>query len=133
MDRKEKKQGENSDYKILIVEDNMINQLLLKTILENEKFYVEVADDGLIGLEKVKKIDFDLILMDLMMPNMDGLEATKTIRELVGEKSKIPIIAVTADVTIDVQQRCKDVGMNYYLSKPINRDDLLNSIATLIN
>jgi len=73
MDRKEKKQGENSDYKILIVEDNMINQLLLKTILENEKFYVEVADDGLIGLEKVKKIDFDLILIDLMMPNMDGL------------------------------------------------------------
>ena len=111
----------------------MINQLLLKTILENEKFYVEVADDGLIGLEKVKKIDFDLILMDLMMPNMDGLEATKAIRELVGEKSKIPIIAVTADVTIDVQQRCKDVGMNYYLSKTINRDDLLNSIATLIN
>ena len=118
-----------SEYKVLIVEDNMINQLLLKTILEKEDYKIDLANDGLIGLEKVKENSYDVILMDLMMPEMNGFDATKEIRSLNIKSSQTPIIAVTADVSKGVQEKCKAIGMNDYLSKPIDKSLLLKTIA----
>jgi len=121
-----------SECKLLIVEDNMINQLLLKTILEKEDYIIDLANDGLIGLEKVKKNSYDVILMDLMMPEMNGFDATKEIRSLNIKSSQTPIIAVTADVSKGVQEKCKAIGMNDYISKPIDKSLLLKTIARYI-
>lgn len=116
--------------KILLVEDNLINQQVAKEILESRNIKVEIANDGLEAIEKLKKSDFDLILMDIQMPNLDGYETTKKIRE---EKlTKNPIIAMTADVMKGVDKRCYQVGMNDYISKPIDIENLFEKIESFI-
>jgi len=116
---------------ILVAEDNLINQLLMKTILEMQGFTYFIAENGLIATEQLQKEAFDIILMDLMMPVMNGYEATSVIRNVIG--SNIPIFAVTADVTSDVQEKCKNVGMNDYISKPFKAEELIEKIMKLID
>ncbi len=112
------------EYKnILIVEDNPMNQFLAQTIFENEGYTIGIAENGLEAIDILKKQTFDLILMDLMMPIMNGYDATKKIREDL--KLDITIIAVTADVTSNVKEKCLDAGMNDYISKPYNGDELI--------
>ena len=106
---------------ILIVEDNKINQFVLKTILDIEHINVTIAENGQEALDKLDEHRFDIILMDLMVPIMDGFEATKTIRALGSEKRNIPIIAVSADVTNNIEYKCLEAGMNAYTSKPIDK------------
>ena len=119
--------------RILIAEDNVINQLLISTILKAEGFDIEMADDGKQAIEALEKSDFDIILMDLMMPEMNGYEASEYIRtKMNGAKSTIPILAVSADVTADVQTKCKSSGMNDYISKPYDSKQLINKINNLI-
>jgi CheY-like chemotaxis protein len=114
---------------ILVAEDNAINQLLIKTILQKEGFEVEIADNGTLAIEALEKADFQIVLMDLMMPEMNGYETTFAIRNLKDPiKSLIPIIAVSADVTKDVKKKCFEAGMNDYVSKPYEAIQLIEKI-----
>ena len=112
------------DVKILVVEDIALNQLLMKTLLEDFGFEMEVAGNGKIAVEKLRTTRYDIVLMDLQMPVMNGFEATEYIRNQLN--LKVPIIALTADVTTVDVEKCKAVGMNDYISKPID-DKLLYS------
>ena len=116
--------------KILVVEDIPLNQLLMKTILDDLGFDRDVAENGKIAIEKLKINSYDIILMDLQMPEMNGFEATEYIRNTM--KSKIPIIALTADVTTVDLAKCKAIGMNDYVSKPVNEELLYNKIISLV-
>lgn len=113
-----------TDVKILVVEDIALNQLLMKTLLEDFGFEMEVAGNGKIALEKLRTTRYDIVLMDLQMPVMNGFEATEYIRNEL--HLTVPIIALTADVTTVDVEKCKAVGMNDYISKPID-DKLLYS------
>ncbi|MCR5886581.1 PAS domain S-box protein [Hymenobacter sp. J193] len=112
------------NVKILVVEDIALNQLLMKTLLEDFGFEMEVAGNGKIALEKLRTTRYDIVLMDLQMPVMNGFEATEYIRNEL--RLNVPIIALTADVTTVDVEKCKAVGMNDYISKPID-DKLLYS------
>ncbi|WP_372793683.1 PAS domain S-box protein [Lutibacter sp.] len=110
--------------KVLVVEDIPLNQLLMRTILDDFGFECDIAGNGKIAIEKMETKIYDLILMDLQMPEMNGFEATEYIRNKM--KSKVPIIALTADVTTVDLAKCKAVGMNDYIAKPVD-DRLLYS------
>ncbi len=122
---------ELKNIKILVAEDVILNQLLIKIILGDFNFEVDVADNGKITIEKLKINHYDLILMDLHMPDMNGFDATKYIREEM--KSQIPIIALTADVTQTDIDKCLAVGMHDYISKPIDEALLYNKIVKVLN
>jgi len=104
--------------RVLVVEDVKLNQLLMKTLLEDGGYELEIANNGKLAIEKLKKESFDIILMDLQMPEMNGFETTEYIRKHIDPH--IPIIALTADVTTVDVEKCKEVGMNDYISKPID-------------
>ncbi len=108
------------DVKILVAEDEALNQLLIETILDQFGFQRDIAKNGKIAAELLQKNKYDIVLMDMHMPEMDGIEATKLIRAKIS--NSIPIIALTADVTTVDVDKCKAVGMNDYLSKPINEE-----------
>ncbi|HEX8507395.1 MAG TPA: PAS domain S-box protein [Hymenobacter sp.] len=115
------------DVKILVVEDIALNQLLMKTLLEDFGFAMDVAGNGKIALEKLRTTRYDIVLMDLQMPVMNGFEATEYIRNEL--HLKVPIIALTADVTTVDVEKCKAVGMNDYISKPIDDKVLYSKIS----
>ena len=116
--------------KVLVVEDIALNQLLMKTLLDDFGFEVDIAENGKIAIEKLQKKDYDIILMDLQMPEMNGFEATKYIRNTI--LSTIPIIALTADVTTVDVDKCKAVGMNDYIAKPVDERLLYNKIINIL-
>jgi len=116
--------------KVLVVEDVKLNQLLLKIILEDFKFDYDIADNGQMAIEKLQVNSYDIILMDLQMPIMNGFEATKYIRHKMN--LQIPIIALTADVTTVDLEKCKAVGMNDYASKPLDEKILYSKILELV-
>ncbi len=118
---------------ILLVEDNALNQLLAKKVLSDWGWDVEVAGDGIIALEKIEQENFDLVLMDIQLPEMDGYEATTEIRsKLPHPKSDIPIIAMTAHAISGEEEKCFKVGMNGYISKPFNPQKLYQKIASVV-
>jgi PAS domain S-box-containing protein len=110
------------NVRILVVEDIPLNQLLMRTLLEEFGFDMDIAGNGKIALEKLESNTYDIILMDLQMPEMNGFETTAYIRTKLN--SQIPIIALTADVTTVDIEKCMAAGMNDYISKPID-DKLL--------
>jgi PAS domain S-box-containing protein len=118
------------NIKVLIVEDIALNQLLMKTLLDDFGFERDIASNGKIAIEKLQSKSFDIILMDLQMPEMNGFEATEYIRNKMN--SKIPIIALTADVTTVDLAKCKAVGMNDYIAKPVDERLLYNKIVGLV-
>ncbi len=121
--------GEQLDLKILLVEDNKTNQLLAKTRLERWGCTIAIANNGIEGVKKVQYNMYDLILMDIQMPVMDGYEATKIIKnDLSEETSKIPIIAMTAYTSKSDIQRALDVGMSDYIFKPFKTNDLFSML-----
>jgi PAS domain S-box-containing protein len=122
----EKNTSEN--IKVLVVEDIALNQLLIKIILLDFGYDVTIADNGKIAIENLQKNKYDLILMDLQMPIMNGFEATRHIRNVMN--SNIPIIALTADVTSVDVEKCIAAGMNDYVSKPIDEKILYAKIIT---
>ncbi|MDI5950120.1 CheR family methyltransferase [Flavobacterium yafengii] len=117
------------NIKILVVEDITLNQLLMKTILDDFGFERDIADNGKIAIEKLLVKSYDIILMDLQMPVMNGFETTEYIRNTLN--LKIPIIALTADVTTVDLKKCKAVGMNDYIAKPIDEKLLFTKIVEL--
>jgi CheY-like chemotaxis protein len=112
--------NDSSKPKLLLVEDNKLNQDVETKLLQKVGYSVTVIDNGEDAIELIKNNDFDLILMDIELNGMDGLEATKIIRDLDSEKSNIPIIAATAKSSMKDRERCLAAGMNDYISKPIN-------------
>ncbi|MDI1303405.1 MAG: response regulator [bacterium] len=116
------------DVNILLVEDNELNQLLAIKVFEKFDKTIDIADNGKIAIDKIEKNNYDIILMDIQMPEMDGIELTKYIRASVGPKSNTPIIALTAHATVIEEKRCLDNGMNDYLSKPFDFNELLEKI-----
>jgi len=121
---------EIKNIKVLVVEDIALNQLLMKTLLDDFGFERDIAENGKIAIEKLQKKSYDIILMDLQMPEMNGFEATDYIRNKMN--SKIPIIALTADVTTVDLAKCKAVGMNDYIAKPVDEKLLYSKILGLV-
>lgn len=113
-----------SSGKILLVDDNLVNQAVAQGMLALMGCLVELAGDGTEAVESVAKGQYDLVLMDCYMPQMDGFEATRKIRELETESQGVPIIALTADIQREVEEKCRLAGMDDYLSKPIELRDL---------
>ena len=127
------KENFTKTFNVLIAEDNKINMLLAKTLIKQilpNSVLIE-AVDGLDAIEKFKKNDVDIILMDVQMPNMNGYEATKKIREL--QTTRIPIIALTAGTVVGEREKCIEVGMDDYASKPIIKDTLELVIAKWVS
>jgi signal transduction histidine kinase/CheY-like chemotaxis protein len=122
---KEKKEHNFSGKKVLLVDDNLINIMVGKQILEKSKLIVDVANDGLAAIKKVKENEFDIILMDIQMPIMDGYTATKEIRKL---NITTPILALSANVFIEIKDKIDDCGMNGFIFKPFTPEELLNQI-----
>ncbi|MBT5359251.1 MAG: response regulator [Rhodospirillaceae bacterium] len=116
--------------RILLVEDNAVNQMLASAILKKAGHKVEVAADGVEAVDAVRSRPFDAVLMDIQMPEMDGLEATRRIRSLDNpEQSNIYIIAMTANALMGDREKCISAGMNDYLPKPIDQKKLLSALA----
>ncbi len=118
--------NELEKIKVLVAEDISLNQILIKLILNDFGFECEIADNGKIVLEKLKESNYDIILMDLQMPEMNGFETTDYIRNTLN--LQIPIIALTADVTTIDIEKSKKIGMNDYISKPIDEELLYSKI-----
>ena len=121
---------EIKNIKVLVVEDILLNQLLMKTLLDDFGFERDIAENGKIAIEKLKTKTYDIILMDLQMPEMNGFETTDHIRNVL--HSNIPIIALTADVTTVDLAKCKAVGMNDYIAKPVDERVLYSKIVGLV-
>jgi PAS domain S-box-containing protein len=118
---------------VLLVEDNATNRLVARTMLTRLGAVVEEAEDGRLGLEAAREGGFDLVLMDIQMPNMDGIEATRAIRALAGQASRTPIIGLTANVMAHQRQTYLAAGMNGVVAKPIAVGDLLGEISRLLS
>jgi CheY-like chemotaxis protein len=110
--------------RVLLVEDNDINRLYAKSILKNWRCQTDTAENGLVAIEKIKNNSFDVVLMDVQMPVMDGYETTKAIRSMDPPLCKIPVVALTATATKADVEKCMAAGMNDYLPKPFTPDDL---------
>jgi signal transduction histidine kinase len=120
--------------RILLVEDNPFNQMVATDTLNDliKDLKIDVADNGKIGVEMAGKNDYDLVLMDIQMPEMDGFSATRAIRSFDRPKNELKIMAMTANVTAEEIAKCFECGMNEYISKPFVTQDLLNKIGKLV-
>ena len=110
--------------RILVAEDNLVNQKVAMLFLKRLGFTADLAIDGLEALAAIDQQDYDLILMDLQMPGMDGFEVTRRIRHQLPKDQQPTIIAMTAHALLGYRQRCLDAGMDEYLSKPIQFEKL---------
>jgi len=116
--------------RILLVEDNAINQIVANAMLTQDGHKVVIVADGAQALAIVQEQSFDLVLMDMQMPVMGGIEATRRIRDLDSPVRDIPIVALSANVMAEEIASCRVAGMNDHLAKPIDRDLLRQFIAT---
>jgi osomolarity two-component system sensor histidine kinase NIK1 len=121
---------------ILLVEDNLLNQKVVIFNLKKYKYKVTAVTNGTDALNAFRNQIFDVVLMDLMLPEMDGFEITEAIREIEkkeGVKKAVPIIAITANTLDNDKERCFKVGMNEYLSKPFTAEQLVEKIRLFIS
>jgi len=120
----------NESLRLLVVDDNAVNRELICTLLEPFDLLIQTACDGVEAIEAVSRSPFDVILMDVQMPNMDGLTATRCIRDAAAPGAPwVPIIAMTANVLPEQVARCLDAGMDGHIGKPINPRTLLETLA----
>jgi signal transduction histidine kinase/ActR/RegA family two-component response regulator len=117
--------------RILVAEDNHVNQMLLVAMLGQMGHFCDVVADGREALQQVQTAPYDLVLMDIQMPEMDGVEATRSIRQLPGPAARVPIIAVSANVLPEQRESYLAAGMDGYVSKPVDRNRLHAAIAGL--
>ena len=116
--------------KVLLVEDNLINVMVCKQILEKVRLEVVLANDGLTAVNMVKENKYDIVLMDIQMPIMDGYTATLEIRKF---NTTVPIFALSASIFMEVKDKINESGMNGFIYKPFNIESLLNKIEEAIN
>lgn len=110
------------------MEDEPVNREVLKELLHEEGAIVIQAEDGLVALELAKAGGYDLVLMDMRMPRLDGLSATRAIRQLPGW-AHTPIVALTANAFVEDRQNCLDAGMNDFLTKPVDPDVFVDTLV----
>jgi len=124
-------EGNLGKLKILVCEDNILNQKLVKSVIQNFGFELDIAENGEEGIDFLSKKEYDLVLMDLQMPVKDGYQTAAYIRNEM--KLSIPIIAMTAHSLVGEQERCYDVGMDGYVPKPFKQAALLKAIKMVMN
>jgi PAS domain S-box-containing protein len=117
---------------ILLVDDDMINQKIVYTMLSEMGHYIQTASNGYAALEFITKENYDAILMDIQMPRMNGVEATQRIRQLNSYKRNIPIIAMTAYALAGDEEKFLDLGLNSYISKPVHMEELFNVLEQIM-
>ncbi len=120
-------------HRVLLAEDNLINQKVIIRTLDEAGYEHDAVGNGLEAYSYVKVNNYSLILMDIQMPEMDGLTATHKIRALSNGKKDIPIIAITAHALKGDKEKCLDAGMNDYISKPVNTDELIRTLDNILN
>ena len=118
--------------RVLLVEDDPVNREVLRELLLEEGASVVLADDGLVALELARAGSYDLVLMDMRMPHLDGPSATRAIRQLPGW-ADIPIVALTANAFVEDRQNCLDAGMDEFLTKPVNPDMFVATLVRLLS
>lgn len=119
--------------KILLAEDNLINQKVALLMLKKYDQIIDLADNGQIAVEKFKSDRYDVVLMDLHMPEVDGFEATKMIREIENVENRevrVKIYAMTASSVHDERDNCIEAGMDGYLAKPFRNEDVMAILAS---
>ena len=138
-DDEDKSEADAVDFtgkKILLVEDNLLNQEIAVEILQEAGFVVETADDGDVAVNKLRYADsnqYDLVLMDVQMPRMDGYTATREIRTLPDHSiANIPIIAITANAFEEDKKKVIEAGMNGHIAKPIDIPTLMETLAVIL-
>jgi two-component system, sensor histidine kinase and response regulator len=118
--------------RLLVAEDNAANQRLILAVLENAGYSVDIAADGVAAVNAVRKRPYDLILMDIRMPVMGGIEATRCIRAMNTPMARCPILALTANAMTGDREDCLAAGMNDYISKPIDLKGLVAKIKSYL-
>ncbi|PAU95562.1 hybrid sensor histidine kinase/response regulator [Aliifodinibius salipaludis] len=119
--------------RILVAEDNKVNQMVTTKMLEKEGFVIDIVETGTEAIEYLEQNEYDLILMDVQMPEMDGYEATKKIRTMEKRTNKhIPVIALTASAMEKDRELCLQAGMDDYIAKPVDKQDLIKTIKKVI-
>lgn len=114
--------------RILLAEDNAMNQMLTARALQRAGYTVDSVSEGNAAVEAATAHDYDLILMDVQMPGLSGLEATRRIRSIEGPRGRTPILALTANAGREAAEICRAAGMDDHLSKPFRRDDLVAAV-----
>lgn len=114
--------------KLLVAEDNIVNQKVVQGILRKINADVKMVDNGVKAVEALSKEEYDLVLMDMQMPELDGLEATLKIRQLKNNMGNVPIIALTANAMKEDEDKCYEAGMNDYVAKPVKADLLIDKV-----
>lgn len=121
-----------SNLSILVAEDNPMNSLLMKKLLAKWSIIPDFSSNGVEAVEAFNNKDYDLILMDIHMPLMDGFEATAEIRRHPNlQKANIPIIALTASIALDAREKISNAGINGFVSKPFNPDELREKLEEI--
>ena len=118
--------------RVLVAEDNPVNRMVISAMLANGRFEVVMAEDGQAAVEAFERARPDLVLMDISMPRLDGLEATRAIRRMEEGEGRVPIIGVTAHAIGDVRATCLEAGMDDYVAKPVQQSDILLAIDALL-
>ena len=113
---------------VLLAEDEPLNRDLAKGLLESFGVRVDLAEDGRQAVERVSQVDYDMVLMDVQMPTMNGIDAARAIR-LLKSGATLPIVALTANAFEEDRRRCHDAGMDDYITKPFTQDQLLSAVA----
>ena len=118
-------------FRVLLAEDVKLNQILTQKLLARSGYQIDIAENGQQAVEAMRSADYDVVLMDVQMPEMDGIEATRQIRTLPGTKKFVTIIALTAQAEGNTQDALRAAGMDDYISKPINFDILFSKLSAL--
>lgn len=116
------------DINILVVDDNRTNRMVLESILSSQNFRVDLATDGDEALEALQKTDYDIMLIDVNMPRLNGIEATKLWRQMESKEKRLPIVGVTADATDETKEKCLSAGMDERITKPVEAKNLISKV-----
>jgi CheY-like chemotaxis protein len=122
-------EGELAGLKVLVVDDSPDNQMLIRIILEQADAIVTIAEDGKKALDLIAENPFDIVLMDIQMPVMDGHEATRTLR---ARHFHLPIIALTAHAMKEERERCIESGFSEFLAKPVRREEMIEMLKSFV-